>query len=199
MEHGTVKISPRLTEYGRFSEIWNCCWTSNSHGFFVIARPFNGSIENPVKIHVVNESGTFLRMLSKSPVLEIKAINWICVVQLSWILQQNLIEWHKLPCTLDCIPYPSLWEFFPNNWFDWFRCGTHVIHYDTFRTYLTLLTLCHACNWSSATKQSHTTEAASETFPFQMFSICKCNQPSTLLLDKTQFKISLCYKQHKNW
>lgn len=57
---GMATTSPRLMEYGRFVETKNGWKTLNFEGCLVRPKPVKGSIENPVIIHDVMVSGTFL-------------------------------------------------------------------------------------------------------------------------------------------
>lgn len=56
-------ISPRFTEYGKFKEMKNGWNTSKDFGTFIIPSPVSGLTANPVMIHEVIVSGTFLRSL----------------------------------------------------------------------------------------------------------------------------------------
>lgn len=57
---GIETTSPRLIEYGRLRETKNGWKTCSFVGAFVSARPVTSSTANPVIIHEVIVSGTFL-------------------------------------------------------------------------------------------------------------------------------------------
>lgn len=81
-----------------------------------MAKPFTGSIENPVKIQVVSESGTFF-FKSIEPV-KLKSQNGsfkslYCLVMLNVFDDKYIC----LPLVFNRIPNPSFWEIFTNSGF----------------------------------------------------------------------------------